>query len=258
MPENGDTAWYNLTNLHAQEYRLELIPKQMEQIGVKTFLLDRFLHTLTLLTVTDTLKYTFSVNASMPGSFAPDRFCLIFKKAKKSFEIQNFNAELVNGITRLQWVGVNVPAGAGYQVQSSEDGVHFINADAHIEVGNQGMMAEVPASGFPATYYRVVGMKDREWASSEARKLSMQGSISIYPNPINNGVANITLSNLEAGMYQLELIDAAGQIVIRKAIPISLQQKRIQLSVNELGAGTFLLQLKGSREVFSQKLVIVK
>ncbi|MCC6258126.1 MAG: hypothetical protein IT254_07385, partial [Chitinophagaceae bacterium] len=110
MPENGDTAWYNLTNLHAQEYRLELIPKQMEQIGVKTFLLDRFLHTLTLLTVTDTLKYTFSVNASMPGSFAPDRFCLIFKKAKKSFEIQNFNAELVNGITRLQWVGVNVPA----------------------------------------------------------------------------------------------------------------------------------------------------
>jgi len=97
-----------------------------------------------------------------------------------------------------------------------------------------------------------------EWVNSEAKKPDLPPSISIFPNPVNNGVANIALSNLEAGMYQLELIDATGRIVIRKLINISFQQNRIQLPVNALESGTFLLQLKGRVEGFSQKMVIVK
>lgn len=257
-PGNGDTAWFNLSNLHAQEYRLDLIPVHGEQWNVKAYLIDRFLNESTELSVTDTLKYNFSVIASSPGSYAANRFCLVFRKAKKTFEIRDYNATLVSGTIQLKWQEVHSTKETMYKVQASEDGVHFRDVDAIIGKGENGMLAVLPLKRTVPDFYRVVGREDGEWVNSEAKKPDLPPSISIFPNPVNNGVANIALSNLEAGMYQLELIDAAGQIVIRKAIPISLQQKRIQLSVNELGAGTFLLQLKGSREVFSQKLVIVK
>ena len=43
-------------------------------------------------------------------------------------------------------------------------------------------------------------------------------SISIYPNPVSNGIINLQLNNQPPGIYGIRLLNKMGQVIISKQI----------------------------------------
>lgn len=44
------------------------------------------------------------------------------------------------------------------------------------------------------------------------------GTISVYPNPITNGVVNLQMGNQPEGVYGLRLLNPVGQVFLSKKI----------------------------------------
>jgi hypothetical protein len=70
--------------------------------------------------------------------------------------------------------------------------------------------------------------------------------IKAYPNPVINGNVNLQFENSAAGMYRVELLNSAGQVVLRRNIQHaggSLSQK-LDLE-RRLPAGIYQLRITG-------------
>lgn len=83
MPlQQTDTIFFNTGKLRVKQYQFEIMPQKMAQEGLEAFLEDRFLQTLTAISLQDTTRISFQV-LNVPGSYATDRFRIIFKVNKK-------------------------------------------------------------------------------------------------------------------------------------------------------------------------------
>lgn len=258
MPVLGDTIWLNLTNLHAQNYQINLIASQYHNLGMKALLLDRFLHGTTALTDADTLKYNFTVNASQPGSYATNRFCLVFRKEKKVFRVQDLSTHLINSTISLRWQAENEPANAVYHVQASADGVRFNDIPANIKRTNGELFADgiIPESS--VMHYRVIGKSEMEMAKSEVREVSTPAAITIFSNPVRDDFAQILLKGFERGVYQLELNDASGSPVVQQQINIYQPEQLQKVRVKGLAAGIYFLKLVGKSSSEIARMLIVR
>ena len=78
--QNDDTLYYNLGLLRVQQYQFEFITKEFTDANVTAFLEDSYLQTSTPVDLLhDTTRVLFSI-VNIPGSYAADRFKLVFKK----------------------------------------------------------------------------------------------------------------------------------------------------------------------------------
>jgi hypothetical protein len=77
--QRRDTIFYNLAQLKVQQYEFEFIPNGLGQQGLVAFLQDNFTHTSTAIDLRDTARIIFNV-LNVPGSYAPDRFMLVFER----------------------------------------------------------------------------------------------------------------------------------------------------------------------------------
>lgn len=83
--QRTDTLFYNLGKVRVKQYQFELIPRAIAQEGLEAFLEDKYLGTRTAINLRDTTLVTFNV-INVPGSYATDRFRLVFNVSKKSRE----------------------------------------------------------------------------------------------------------------------------------------------------------------------------
>jgi hypothetical protein len=95
LPGNNDTIWLNLGNLHEQDYRLDFAVANFNSATGKPVLVDRFLNESYNISESENTSYTFTASASAPGSYAPNRFCIVFKKAKKEILVTDLNTEVI-------------------------------------------------------------------------------------------------------------------------------------------------------------------
>ncbi len=70
--------------------------------------------------------------------------------------------------------------------------------------------------------------------------------ISVYPNPVSNGLVKVTFADQPAGKYSVELIDITGKLIQTKEININssmhIEEVRIPRSVS---GGNYLLKING-------------
>ena len=76
-----DTIFFKLENLRLQEYELEFVSENITGQGVRAFLVDRYLQQRTQVQLSGTIRIRFSVTDN-PGSYAADRFMLVFQKGQ--------------------------------------------------------------------------------------------------------------------------------------------------------------------------------
>ncbi|HRP33310.1 MAG TPA: T9SS type A sorting domain-containing protein, partial [Agriterribacter sp.] len=70
--------------------------------------------------------------------------------------------------------------------------------------------------------------------------------IKAYPNPIINGNVNLQFENSAAGMYRIELVNSAGQIVLRRSIQHAGGSLSRKLDLErKLPAGIYQLRITG-------------
>lgn len=101
-----DTIFFKLENLRLQEYELEFVSENITGQGVRAFLVDRYLQQRTQVQLSGTIRIRFSVTDN-PGSYAADRFMLVFQKARQSgyLKIQNWPEKFLFIQTRLRIAG---------------------------------------------------------------------------------------------------------------------------------------------------------
>jgi hypothetical protein len=80
QPLNSNTViQFRMWNMKQQQYKLEFVPARLENSGVTALLKDNYLHTFTGVDLSGSSSVYFTVTKD-PGSAAPDRFSIVFKK----------------------------------------------------------------------------------------------------------------------------------------------------------------------------------
>jgi hypothetical protein len=73
-----------------------------------------------------------------------------------------------------------------------------------------------------------------------------QPGISIYPNPVTNRMMTVRFTNMKAGVYELRLINAAGQTILVKEVTHPGGYAAYTLSTGNATGGSYKLEISGS------------
>ena len=81
------------------------------------------------------------------------------------------------------------------------------------------------------------------------------GSLKIYPNPVQRGnTFNISLKVKQTGLYQIQITDAAGRVVLQKQIHAVLKEFTEKLLTdNRWSSGVFYISIIDNKNQLANK-----
>ncbi len=261
---DGDTVFYFMNKLQRKNYQLQFVMDRMElPRSTAAFLDDIYLKKKTPVALDGKTEIGFEVTADA-GSFAPDRFRLVFRKSVKYIAV---NAAFANSDVAVNWSVNDQLNIEKYDIERSADGINFTtvgtataNGDSEAPVHYSGLDAS-PAPG--EYYYRIKSVSKNGIATySDAIKVKVvksSPSLFVFPNPVTNGVIQLQLNNKSvAGIYATVLFNSTGQAVDNGLISHAggTATKTIQPK-QRLGNGTYQLKVTGPDGALSIIKVVV-
>ena len=113
-----------------------------------------------------------------------------------------------------------------YETQQSADGNTFTTMSITAATANGGHSASYlttdthPVEGY--NYYRIksVDINGKTAFTSVVKVMigSLKQDITVYPNPVTNGIINLQLNNQPKGKYALRLLNTSGQLIVQRQI----------------------------------------
>lgn len=244
-----DTIFYYTSNLVKTTYKLIFAPENMQSANLQAFLIDKFLKTETPVSLIDTSFVNITVTSDAASS-ASDRFKIVFRQlASLPVTISSVTATLKNNDVEVKWNVQNENSIQQYQVEKSTDGVHFspaatINAKNTIS-GNYSWLDENVPQGI--YYYRITVLSvDGRTSNTQIVKViagEPAKKISVYPNPITDGIIHLQMNNQQQGVYSVRLFNSAGQLVYSKKINLVNAIGEETIICPNLPKGTYQLEV---------------
>lgn len=103
-------------------------------------------------------------------------------------------------------------------------------------------------------FYLVYSLSNPLWLNPTNRK---EQSLTIYPNPIENHQLQIQANNMEAGNYQLSVVNVKGEIVYQDAMPLAPSKTTHQIALpKSLATGMYHLRFIKGNSSFEQQFMI--
>ena len=169
-----------------------------------------------------------------------------------------------NGIV-LGWTAYNEKDIALYQVERSQNAVSFTSVGTVTAKANNALEIRYdfldanPAAG--TNYYRIkIGGKNGAVSYTNiVRVMAGAGNaaITVYPNPVKGNYFTLELSNANKGIYGVQLMNSAGQLVFNKLVDhpggSSANLMRLQ---QQLPPGLYQLKVSGNDRPFTQKIIV--
>lgn len=87
-----------------------------------------------------------------------------------------------------------------------------------------------------------------EYTSIISLQLNRKWSARIYPNPIQHASLDLFINALSADNTVLQIVDISGRVVINKQARLNKGSNKIQIPVQHLSNGMYLLRIKGQTE----------
>ena len=87
----------------------------------------------------------------------------------------------------------------------------------------------------------------------------IQSKVSVYPNPVTNGMVRLTFENYSPGKYQAQLIDISGKQITAKSYTINSKMQTETFDLPQLMAkGNYLIQIlnQSNKTTGTNKLVV--
>lgn len=218
-----DTIFLNLSGVRVQDYRFELKATGMQSEGLHGYFEDLYLGTSTPLNLEGTIIVNFSIE-NKPLSYAPNRFRIVFKSALGPLPVTftGINAGQVKEDILVTWNVENEINTLGYDVEKSIDGVSFtklFHAPSRNIKTYHWLDKDVQAGNH---YYRVKALnaegKTEVTSIVKVQVQSDPAKITVYPNPITNGIVNVHLINQPSGKYKIRLLNPVGQVIENKIV----------------------------------------
>jgi len=222
----SDTIFLRITNTLVSNYRFKIQMINFSVTGLVARLEDHYLHTAKILdTYGNTDMLDFSVTAD-PASADPFRFSIVIITARSlpvnftAFTARQSSSGTAN---ELEWQVSNQQNIASYMVERSANGLQFTGLATL--AANGGVAAyrytdQQPLAG--NSYYRIRSMGLGGEVKLSQLLLVKSGkaapSFTVYPNPVTDHTATLQFSNKDKGLYQLQLINTAGQTVYKTQV----------------------------------------
>jgi uncharacterized repeat protein (TIGR01451 family) len=246
----ADTIFFNLTGVSVQPYRLVFVAKNLSADGLDGYIEDNYKKTRTKLTPDGTTEFNFTIE-NIPGSYASNRFRIVFKEAAVlpvTFVAVKATQKGTN--ISVEWKVENEKNIQHYEVEKSLDGSRFTQS-ATIVASNNGARIYnwVDESVVPGyNYYRIrsVDLNGRFTLSQIVKVLitKSHSAIAIHPNRITNGIVNLQLTNQPAGIYTVRLLNPIGQIITSKEMNLAAGSSTQQINWDyKLAHGVYQLQI---------------
>jgi hypothetical protein len=249
-----DTLPLFMNNMRQMAYEFEFTPSSFTNTGLKAELIDNFLGTRTVLSVTATTVVSFTVTSD-PASSASDRFMVVFgPQTPLAVDLITIRANKVNNGVQVDWTSRTETDMDHYEVERSANGINFAMKSTVVAIGNSN--GAVNYSWFDASpqmgnnFYRIKGFDQAgNFKYSTVVKVLFgkdAPGIVVYPNPIVGNSFTLDMNNLDKGMYNISLINKLGQEVFSQAVMHDGGSVMKTITMRQtIPQGTYQLVLKG-------------
>lgn len=262
-----DTVFYNISNLRKEAYQFRFAPSNLQAANLHAYLVDAYLGIFTDISLTDSSIVDFTVNTD-PASGANNRFYLIFKKLEVlPVTFTQISAKRNSDeVVQVNWKVESELNIHLYEVEKSADGKHFFKFNGDNPSTNNGSAAAYFSLDKTAlksdNFYRVKAISNdgvsQYSAVVKVGTISMEASITAYPNPVTEKVLYVSFNNQQPGTYQLRLLNKLGQVTISRSVEISGTNVISSFPLTkEMSSGSYQLIItteEGGR--FSQQLIV--
>ena len=220
-----DTIFFNLTGTSTRAYRFHFDAENLDP-SVQGYLVDNYTHSRTPLNMTGTTDADFTI-ANVTGSNAANRFMIVFEPVKAlPVTFTSIKAWRQDKDIDIQWRVDNEVNIKQYEVEKSTDGSNFTSmAQQQPTANNGGSAVYVSADANPVTgfnYYRVrsTDINGKISYTNVVKVLvgTLKQDITIYPNPITDGMIHLQFTNMPEGKYKIRLLNKLGQVILQKQI----------------------------------------
>jgi len=265
---SNDTVFLHFTNANIHDYRFKINTVNFQGTGLAAYLQDSYTASSRMINMDGSINnFDFSVTAD-PASANPFRFRIVFgAPAILPVTISSFKAAMQGKQVLLNWQVSNQLNMQYYEVERSNDGVHYSGRNRQAVSGNNGSTAQYSwIDGNPETgnnYYRIrcVGIGGEITNSTVINiktGISLPG-ISIYPNPVTNNTIALQFTGMPKGDYQLQLLNSHGQVLLSKLISHSGANNAQTVFLGAgISKGSYYLEIKGPADLTLVKILAVE
>ena len=264
----ADTIFYFTSRLNELPYRFRFEVTDFSSI-TGAFLEDRFTGIKTPINNSGVTEVDFTINTDN-ASKAENRFRVVFKNfLALPVKLLDFtaNKERESNNIKLQWKVDNETDMAGYQIERSVNGINFTKIGYHVTYNSGSTVAIynwADTKTLPGlNSYRLKMMdKDGKFTYSKivAVKINApEGNIKVYPNPVTDGNIKIHFAGMPKGRYHINLINAAGQIVLENNMELENENTIKEIMIgNAFPSGTYQLDISNNSNYRKNISVVIE
>jgi hypothetical protein len=261
-----------MNNMKKQGYEFEFTPVVFTNTNLKAELIDNYLGTRTLLSVTAPTVVSFTITDD-PASKATDRFKVVFGSFGSPQGVdaitikasQTAGSGGLNGGVQVDWTSKTETDMARYEVEKSTYGTTFVKANSTSALGNSTLPVNYnwldtnPNMG--TNFYRIKGIDKAGNVrySDMVRVLFGKGepAIVVYPNPVEGRTFKIDMYNLVKGTYVLNLYSNDGRLVHTEQLQHDGSQATRTINLKtDIAQGAYQLQLMSDNGFKTSKILI--
>jgi hypothetical protein len=226
MPAHNDTIQLNIARFTKPQYTMQIFMKEIPPSTVHPYLVDSYLGTAQPLMVLDTNNIVININPSIPATSDVNRFKVVFQTTVAlPVKFTSVTASKKNEDIEVKWSIADESDIVKYEVERSTDGTNFVKVGEVASTGNNIIQSydwldTNPMSG--NNYYRIRTIETPgTYILSKMVMVKMDSDkqvYKVYPNPVQNGEVNLSITAATRGAYDVMIYDASGKLVIKKSI----------------------------------------
>jgi len=185
--------------------------------------------------------------------------------------------EIYNGLQYYRHIFVNKSTDGGYSWQQYPTDItpyeYRENVFPSAMIGNDGklhvlyMADEEPglhigedndAAGENMMVYVSIDTADigKLFVYNSIEKNTMFGDMQLYPNPVDGGLMNLSLYTEENTKINVEVMNLMGQSVQNAAYPVQQGLNHLQLNLEDLKPGMYLVNVQNDKASYTQKIMV--
>lgn len=173
-------------------------------------------------------------------------------------EMISFNGAAKDCVINLSWQTASETNTDYVMVQRSSNGVNFQDMGRVNAAGNSTTLQSYSYTDVAViaanNYYRLQQVDgDGSYRYSEIievktncfKESGISDILDVYPNPVGNNELNIRLYSNKNEVVDIKIMDIFGKLLIQNTFDLNEGTNSLQLSPNELSAGTYFIYVAG-------------
>lgn len=261
--DNADTIAFTFAHLKQKTYEFQFDVVNFNSPGLQATLVDNYLNTRTLISLSQTTVIPFTVTANA-ASAAPDRFKVIFSLMQVlPVNLTSLKASGKGTGVAIEWTVETESNMDRYEVEQSVNGQQFSKIATAQSQGNSTSAKLYYAfhanPNLGNNYYRIRSVNKSGGVQYSAIVKVNTGKsnnqITLYPNPVIGNTINVQFENIKKGKYSISFFNNQGQQVMIRSIQHEGGTASQIIGLNKMASGVYEVRITNNGKITTQKLI---